>query len=292
LELRMSFSGKVVWITGASSGIGEALAVAMLDTGAQVILSGRRSEALANVAARSPERTFVLPFEGTDYAALPQVVERAWSWRGQVDALINNAGITQRSLAVDTDLIVYRRLMEVDYLAPVALTQLVLPHMIARRGGHIAVVSSAAGKVGAPLRTGYCGAKHAVIGYFEALRAEVEIAYGIQVSVILPGYVRTPIVVSALTGDGTPRGQSDVNIEEGMDANDAAQLMLAGLIEGKREIVVAQGLPLTALQMRTQDPEQLFGLLAQEGARLAALRDSLGGSAYVDPSFFRSMKDQ
>ena len=138
-------------------------------------------------------------------------------------------------------MVVYHRLMEVDYLAPVALTQQVLPRMIERCSGHIAVVSSGAGKIGVPLRTGYCGAKHAVVGYFDALRAEVEIAYGIRVRVILPGAIHTPIAVSALSGDGTPRGQSDAHIDTGMDVNDAAQRMLAGLIEGRREIVVAEG---------------------------------------------------
>ena len=169
----MSFASRVVWITGASSGIGEALARAMLAQGAEVILSGRRADALQALAAVAPERTLVLPFETTDYDRLPALVEQAWGWRGRIDLLINNAGISQRSLALDTSLQVYRQLMEVDYLAPVALTQLLLPRLVEQGSGQLAVVSSVAGKLGAPLRTGYCGAKHAVVGYFEALRAEV-----------------------------------------------------------------------------------------------------------------------
>ncbi len=189
----MSFASRVVWITGASSGIGEALSRALLADGAAVILSGRRVEALQQLAALAPERTLILPFETTDYDRLPALVEQAWAWQGRVDLLINNAGVSQRSLALDTSLDVYRQLIEIDYLAPVALTQLLLPRLVEQGSGQLAVVSSVAGKLGAPMRTGYCGAKHAVVGYFEALRAEVEEAYGIGVSVILPGSGRTAI---------------------------------------------------------------------------------------------------
>ncbi|MET1078615.1 MAG: SDR family NAD(P)-dependent oxidoreductase [Pseudomonas sp.] len=281
----MSFAEKVIWITGASSGIGEALAVAFLAQGAQVILSGRRVEELQRVADQAPQRCRVLPFESTDYDALPAIVADAWSWRGQVDLLINNAGITQRSLALDTDFAVYRRLIEVDYLAPLALTQLLLPKMVARGAGHLAVISSVAGKVGTPLRSGYCGAKHAVIGYFDAIRAEVEQAYGIHVSVILPGSVHTAIATNALAGDGSRRGHSDPNIENGMAVALAAERILAGLAEHQREIPIAEGMELLALQLRVGNPEQLFAFTAKEGARLAALR-AAGGS--LDPSDIRS----
>jgi NADP-dependent 3-hydroxy acid dehydrogenase YdfG len=281
----MSFAQKIIWITGASSGIGEALATAFLQQGAKVILSGRRVEELNRVAAQAPERCLVLPFESTDYPALPAVVERAWAWSGQVDLLINNAGVSQRSLALDTHLDVYRQLIEVDYMAPLALTQLLLPKMVERRGGHLAVVSSVAGKVGTPLRSGYCGAKHAVIGYFDAIRAEVEAAYDIAVSVILPGSVHTSVAVNALSGDGSARGHSDPNIENGMDVTVAAEQILAGLAERQREIPIAEGIEAMALKLRVANPEQLYTLTAQEGARLAAQREA-GGS--LDPSNIRS----
>ncbi|MDB6001965.1 MAG: putative oxidoreductase [Rhizobacter sp.] len=286
----MHFKDKVVWVTGASSGIGEALARALLQDGAWVILSGRRVGELERVASAAPERAHVLPFEATDYAALPGIVEAACAWRGPVDVLINNAGVSQRSLALDTTLDVYRQLMEVDYLAPLALTQLVLARMVERRAGHIAVVSSVAGKVGAPMRTGYCGAKHAVCGYFDALRAEVETAYGIQVSVILPGSVRTSVSVNALEGDGSSRGRSDTNIDNGMPADAAADIILAGMAAGQREIPVAEGMELAALQLRTHDPERLYGLVAQEGARLAALREQQGTGQSLDPGDVRSLQ--
>lgn len=279
----MSFAAKVVWITGASSGIGEALALALLEQGAEVILSGRRVEALQALAERAPQRALVLPFESTDYERLPALVEQAWAWRGRIDLLVNNAGVSQRSLALDTGLAVYRQLMEVDYLAPVALTQALLPRLVEQRGGQLAVVSSVAGKVGAPLRTGYCGAKHAVVGYFEALRAEVEAAYGIGVSVILPGSVRTAIALNSLEGNGTQRGRSDTNIDNGIDPAAAAQTILAGLAARQHDIVVAEGMEKLALQLRQADPEKLFALTAQEGARLAQQREALGAGASIDP---------
>ncbi len=280
----MSFASRVVWITGASSGIGEVLARAMLAQGAEVILSGRRADALQALAAVAPERTLVLPFETTDYDRLPALVEQAWGWRGRIDLLINNAGISQRSLALDTSLQVYRQLMEVDYLAPVALTQLLLPRLVEQGSGQLAVVSSVAGKLGAPLRTGYCGAKHAVVGYFEALRAEVEQAYGIGVSVIIPGSVRTAIAANALEGGGNARGRSDANIDNGIDPDDAARTIIEGLSAGKHDIVVAEGMELMALQMRASDPERTFAFTAAEGAKLAQQRAELGAGASIDPN--------
>ncbi len=136
----------------------------------------------------------ILPFEATDYDELPAVVDaRRLRWKGGVDLLINNAGVSQRSLALDTAFDTYRRMMEIDFFAPVRLTQLVLPSMVARKSGHIVIISSVAGKVGAPLRTGYCAAKHACVGYYDALRAEIEKAYGVGVSVVTPGSVKTGI---------------------------------------------------------------------------------------------------
>lgn len=279
----MSFESKVVWVTGASSGIGEALTNALLAQGAHVIVSGRRADALQALADQAPERTLVLPFDTTDYDRLPALVEQAWDWQGRIDLLINNAGISQRSLALDTSLDVYRQLIEVDYMAPLALTQALLPRLVEQRGGQVAVVSSVAGKVGTALRTGYCGAKHAVVGYFEALRAEVEEAYGIGVSIIIPGSVRTDIARNALEGSGAARGRSDANIENGIDPIAAAQTILDGLAARQHDIVVAEGMELGALQLRTSDPAKLFMITGKEGARLARVREELGAGASVDP---------
>lgn len=136
---------QVWWVTGASSGIGAALARRLSSRGARLILSGRNVAALEEVAKECGPGTMILPFEATDYAALPTLVDEAWSWCGRIDALVNNAGISQRSLAVDTDFSVYEKIIGVDLMAPIALTQQLLPRMVAAGGGHIVGISSVGG---------------------------------------------------------------------------------------------------------------------------------------------------
>jgi short-subunit dehydrogenase len=269
---------RVAWVTGASSGIGEALAKALGKAGWSVILSGRRLEALTAVAAKVGGETLILPFEATDMDALPAVAEQAVGWKGRIDLLINNAGVSQRSLGIDTDFSVYRTIMEIDYFAPLRLTQLVLPHMVARRSGRIVAISSIAGRVGSPMRTGYCSAKFALIGYFEALRAEIEQAYGVKVTTVLPGSVRTAVAANALQQDGSRRGVSDENIDNGMDPDEAARLMLEAFEADKRELII--GGEAAAAQLRFSDPDRLWDALAREGARLAAARDAQGGGLF------------
>ncbi|MCG2841022.1 SDR family NAD(P)-dependent oxidoreductase [Sandaracinobacter sp. RS1-74] len=257
----MGFEAKRVWITGASSGIGAALARAFGGAGARVILSGRDREALARVAAGVPDAR-ILPFEVTDHAALPGIVAEA----GPVDMLILNAGISQRGLAEDTVMDVYRTIMEVDYFAPVALAKLVLPQMLERGSGHLAVTASVAGKFGSPQRTGYCGAKHAVMGFFDALRTEVEFR-GVKVTTIVPGFVRTEIAARALTADGSAKGEGQDDVNGGISAGEAAEIILAGFEKGLREIDVgaAGGPEMALLQLKRQDPERLFDLMGQMG---------------------------
>ena len=173
------YEGKVVWITGASSGIGEALAKAFAAAGAKLVLSARREGELARVrdlcVAANPGETghLVLPLDITDYDAIPVAIEAVTTQFGRIDVLLNNAGIGQRSLCIDTGMDVYHRIIEVDVLGQIALTKAVLPVMLEQGSGHMAVTSSVAGKIGVPYRTGYCAAKSAVIGFYDALRAEV-----------------------------------------------------------------------------------------------------------------------
>ena len=252
----MDFEAKTAWVTGASSGIGEALAVGLAARGAHVILSGRRVEALEAVAARIGGRTLVLPFETTDMEALPAIVDQAIAWRGGVDVLINNAGISQRSLALDTDFSVYRTIMEVDYFAPVRLTQLVLPHMVAR--------------------TGYCSAKHAVVGYFDSLRSEIETAYGISVSVITPGSVATQVAYNALSGSGGRHAQADPNIDNGIPAPRAAEIILDGIAAGQTTGTITGALPPDPGPNKTLTFTLGAPTNATLGATLAAARASDG----------------
>lgn len=265
----MNLEGQTVWITGASSGIGEALAAAMSEAGAAVILSGRREAELRRVAAGLAGESLVLPFDATAYDSLPGIVAQAEAWRGRIDMLVNNAGISQRSLGIETKFEVYRELMEVDFFAPLRLTQLVLPAMIARKGGHLVAISSVAGKAGSPLRTGYCAAKHAVVGYFDALRAEIA-KYDVRVTVVTPGFVRTAIATHALTADGTARGYSDENIDAGISPAEAAQQILDGLAAGQREIPVGKaGSPeMLLLDLKRQNPDGLFDIMANMAKNL------------------------
>ena len=266
----MEFAGKTIWITGASSGIGEGLALAFARAGARLVLSGRRVEALAEVAGRCQASTLLLPFEATDLAILPQVVAEAEAKTGGIDILINNAGISQRSLALDTDFSVYRTIMEVDYFAPLRLTQLVLPAMVRRGSGAIVNNASVAGKVGSPLRTAYCGAKHALVGWSDALRAEIA-QYGVSVHVVTPGFVATGIAANALKGDGSVNGPNDDPVNAGISIDEAAGQILTALAADRPEIPVARaGSPeLMLLDLIRSDPDPLFTVMAGMAPKVA-----------------------
>ena len=180
---------------------------------------------------------------------------------GAVDILVNNAGISQRSLALDTSFDVYRTVMEVDFFAPLRLTQLVLPAMVARGAGRIVNIASVAGKTGSPLRTGYCAAKHAMVGWSDALRAEIA-QYGVGVHVVCPGFVKTNVAVNAVQGDGSTRGHSDAAIEAGISPEAAAATILAGIAAETREILVGDGPEMGLVALRGSDPDRLFDMMA------------------------------
>ena len=248
---------QIWWITGASSGIGAALARGLAARGAKLILSGRNVAALEAVAADCGTETLVLPFEATDYDALPAIAAQAWDWQGRVDGLVNNAGISQRSLAIETDFAVYQQIVAVDLLAPIALTQAMLPRMAGAGGGQIIAISSVAGIAGVPLRSAYCAAKHGLIGYHDSVRAENE-HLGLKVLVVAPGSVQTNVSRNALNADGSVRGESDAAIENGLSPDFAAAQMLAAVDAGTRELVVAGGIETAIAQLRRSDPDALF----------------------------------
>lgn len=255
----MDYSGKVAWVTGASSGIGAALARDLASRGAHVVLSGRDEEKLAEVAEDCNE-TLTLPFDVRDDAALADATAKAIAWKGGVYVAFANAGISQRSRALKTDMQVYRDIIDIDLTAQIAFSQGLIGHMTERGSGALAFISSIAGKVGVPMRTAYSAVKFGLAGYGDALRAELS-QTGVSVHVIYPGSVATNVSRNALKGDGTKRGVSDKVIDEGIPADDAAKTMLEGMASGEREIIVAQGAELAMGEMR-RTPEALLDQVA------------------------------
>ena len=250
------------WITGASSGIGEAIATAIAAQGARLILSGRNLDELARVAeACGKERCLILPFEATDYAAIPRLVNAAIEWAGRINCLVNNAGISQRSLAIDTDFSVYDQIIAIDLLAPIALTQALLPHMVKQGGGQLIAISSVAGIIGAPMRSAYSAAKHGIFGYFDSVRCETA-HLGMSVLVVAPGSIKTNVSRNALSADGTSRGESDAAIEAGMLPSDAASAIIDAVANGTRELILAEGAEDYLAHLRRSDPNKLFDRLA------------------------------
>ena len=259
------FEGKVWWITGASSGIGAALAKALAENGARLILSGRNEKALAGVAAEAGASSLILPFEATDFDRMEEIADRAWTWaRANGDGvygLVNNAGISQRSLAIETIFAVYRRIVDIDLLAPIALTQALLPRMAGAGTGQIVAISSVAGIVGSPMRSAYSAAKHGLIGYHDSVRAETA-HLGLKVLVVAPGSVRTEVSKNALGGDAQARGVSDAAIDNGMDPGEAARRILEAVQAGERELILAEGGESEIARLRRADPNALFDLMA------------------------------
>ncbi len=234
---------KVVWLTGASSGIGEALAYALAAEGAKLVLSARRKQELERVKGNCPASSQadvrILPLDLTQTDTLQLSAQAAIQLFGHVDILINNGGISQRSLIAETDLSVDRAIMEVNYFGAIALTKCILPHFIQRKQGHYVNISSLTGKFGTPYRSGYAASKHALHGFFDALRAE-HYPDNIIVTMVCPGFIHTPITLSALTGDGTPLNKMDEAQFKGKPADWCARKIIRA-IEGKREEVYIGG---------------------------------------------------
>jgi len=236
---RQSFAGKVVWITGASSGIGKSLALAFHRAGAKLILSARRTEALDEVRREcgTGADVRVLPLDLSDLEELPGRVETALGYFGHVDCMVHNAGVALRDTAIHTDLDVDQRIMATNFFGPVTITKLLLPSMLERGGGQFVVVGSLSGKYGGPLLSSYAASKHALHGFFESLRAEVH-SDNIRITFVIPGFIRTPIATQALTGDGSTFGRTlDVH-ERGMDPDECAERILRAAERGKRETLV------------------------------------------------------
>jgi short-subunit dehydrogenase len=237
-----SIHNQVVWLTGASSGIGEALAYALAKEGAKLIISARRADELQRVAAKcnlAPDKILVLPLDLTDESTFEAKKAEVLKKFSHIDTLINNGGISQRSLARDTSVAVDRSIMEVNYFGTIALTKTLLPDFRAQKSGLYVVVSSVVGKLGSPWRSGYSASKHALHGFFDSLRAE-EYDSGIRVLLVCPGFIQTNISMNALTGSGAKLGSMDSATSKGLTADECAQQIITAIKSDKEEIVVAK----------------------------------------------------
>ncbi len=237
----MEFTDKIVWITGASSGIGEAVASEFVNRGAKVIISSPEVDKLNTLKDRfnalRPGSCMVVPLDFLNGHEIPGIVEKVVRQTGRIDILINNAGISQRSFAVETPVEVDRKVFEINYFGTITLTKSVLPHMINNGSGSISVTSSISGKFGFPLRSAYSASKHALHGFFETIRLEHK-KDNINVTIVCPGRIRTNISVHALNNEGKPYGIMDAGQAKGMPAEKCAVKIIKAISRKKREVYV------------------------------------------------------
>lgn len=234
-----SIEGKTVWITGASSGIGEALTYALAKKNCRLIISSRKIDELQRVKSncQCQDSILIVPLDLSIYETMPETVAHVVANYGPIDVLVNNAGISQRSLIAETEFDVYKKLMDVNYLGTVALTKSLLPHFIKNQKGHFVTVTSLMGKFGSPYRSGYCGAKHALHGFFDVLRMEHE-KDGISVTLICPGFVNTNVAKNALTADGSSQDTQDTATQNGLSAEVLAKKMIRAVEKNKFEAYI------------------------------------------------------
>ena len=237
----MTFKNKVIWVTGASSGIGKGLVESLSNLDCKLIISSRHKDQLETIkqTCKTPENIAVLPFDLSEIHTMKNVVNQAINYFGSIDVLINDGGISQRSLIIDTAIDVDKKLMEVDYLGTVALSKALLPLFVQQQAGHYVVVTSLMGKFSSPYRSGYCGAKHALHGFFDALRMEHQ-KDQIKVTLICPGFVNTNIAKNALVGDGSLQNSQDKATENGLSVEQFVNRMLKAIQKEKFEAYIGK----------------------------------------------------
>jgi len=235
----MNFTNKIVWITGASSGIGKSLAIELSKQHTKLILSSRNEIALNQVKneCENSENVKILPLDLENYNNMSSKVEEAFLLFGTIDVLFNNGGISQRSLVKDTSIEVDKRIMNINYLGTVALTKAILPHFIQQNSGYFVVTTSIVGKIGTPLRSSYSASKHALHGFFDSLRAEVY-QNNIKVTLACPGFVQTNVSLNALTGNGTPQNKMDSATKNGLTSETFVKLLLKAVKKEKQEVYI------------------------------------------------------
>jgi short-subunit dehydrogenase len=253
------FEGKRAWITGASSGIGEALVYGFTGKGAAVIASSNDIAGLERVKAACKglsDNVICVPFDLENTADIDKLVEEVISKTGNIDYLVNVGGISQRARIDETPVWLDRKIFEINYFGTIAFTKAVLPYMIRNRSGHILATSSIAGRFGFPLRSAYSASKQALHGFFETLYLENK-KYNIRSSVIIPGRVSTNISLHALNGEGKENDRMDEGQANGIAPGKAAEMIMRGIIRNKREILVGKW-ELTILYIRKYFPALFF----------------------------------
>lgn len=236
----MEPKGKKAWITGASSGIGHALAIELARHGADVLLSARRADRLEAAAAecrRMGVSADILPFDLADAAALPDTAAKARTLLGTIDILVNAGGLGQRGLALETDAAIARRIFEIDFWGAVELTRAIVPGMVAAGRGQVVVVTGVLGKFGAPRRSVYSAAKHALHGWFDSLREEL-LGTGVEITLLVPGWVKTEISEHALEADGREHGAMDQGQQQGISSGECARRSMPAIVRGLPEQLV------------------------------------------------------
>ena len=235
----MDFKNKIIWITGASSGIGEALAIELSNQGANLVLSARREDELQRVKGlcKDPSMVTVLPMDLLDISSIDAKVAQVIAGFGRIDMLINNGGISQRSVAVKTSLEIDRKIMEVNFFSYVAITKVVLPFMINQNSGHIVVTSSILGKIGVPLRSTYASSKHALHGFFDCLREEVRFN-NIKILLVCPGWIKTNVTFNAITETGEAFNKMGDGQSTGMLPAKCATKIIQAINRNKTEVYI------------------------------------------------------
>ena len=265
--MKSYFNGKTIWITGASSGIGEALVYALSAQGARLIVSARRTSELERVrtACAHPDRVDILPIDLASHESVSKAISECLNKHERIDLLFNNGGISQRAEALDTELEIVRRLMEIDFFSNIAISQAVALRMKEQGGGHIIITSSLMGKWGFYLRSAYAAAKHALHGYYDSMRMEVE-PFNIKITLLTPGFIASEISKHALNEKGISTGEMDNNQSNGMSTTQCAQAILKGVAAGKMEFGIG-GKELFGLTLRRFVPALFEKILRKQSAR-------------------------
>ena len=237
----MEFRDNVVILTGASTGIGEAMAQQLAAQGAWLALAARNTARLEAVAADCRARggrALVVPTDVTDQEECRELVARTVAEYGRVDTLINNAGLSMwMKLEEVEDLSTLEYLMRVNYFGSLYCTYYALPYLKQTRGRIVAIASVAA-RTGVPTRTGYAASKHAMVGFFESLRIEVE-DDGVSVTIVYPDFVASGMHTRSLGADGRPLGHNPLQLDKVMTSEECARLALAGAAARRRQVVMS-----------------------------------------------------